>query len=255
MLIDTHAHLTDVRLNKDEVLASMSGDGLDRIITVGYDTESSLGGLTIAKADSRIFCTLGFHPSNTTEASQDGYARFLELSKHEKVVAIGEIGLDYHYEDTDKPTQIREFLNQLDLVSQAELPVVIHLRDAYEDMLRTVKENRHKLKKGGVMHCFSGSLETALEYIRLGFFISFSGSVTFKNAKNAPEVAREIPQNRILIETDCPYLAPEPFRGRQNYPKYVRYVCEKIAEIRGISVEETQELTTRNAYEAFGKLK
>ena len=255
MLIDTHAHLTDERLDAKEILASMEQDGLFRIITVGYDRASSLDGFAIAEADPRVFCTLGVHPSNTDDASVDLYARFLELSRHEKVVAIGEIGLDYHYDDTDKPTQAREFLNQLALAAAADLPVSIHLRDADADMLRILKDNRHKLKAGGVMHCFSGSLETALEYIKMGFYISFSGSITFKNAKYAPDVAKNIPIERILIETDCPYLAPEPFRGRQNYPKYVRYVCEKIAALLHKPTEEIAELTSQNAYAAFKKLR
>jgi len=253
-MIDTHAHLTDTRLDAKEILASMERDGLSRLITVGYDRASSLGGFKIAQSDGRVFCTLGFHPSNTDEAGADEYARFLELSRDPKVVGVGEIGLDYHYPDTDKPTQLRELLNQLDLVKAADLPVVVHMRDADADMFNIIKDNLHKLPKRGVMHCFSGSLESALEYIKLGFYISFSGSVTFKNARVAPVVAQGIPLERILIETDCPYLAPEPFRGRLNYPKYVRYVCEKLAELRGMSAGEMEEITMRNAYALFGKL-
>ncbi|MCL2796533.1 MAG: TatD family hydrolase [Firmicutes bacterium] len=254
-MIDTHAHLTDPRLDAAEILGAMEADGLSRIITVGYDRFASYEGFKIAQSHAHVFCTLGFHPSNTDEANADEYARILELSRNPKVVGIGEIGLDYHYDDTDKPVQLREFLNQLDLVKSADLPVVIHMRDADADMFSIIKDNLHKLPKRGVMHCFSGSLESALEYIKLGFYISFSGAITFKNARVAPSVAQGIPQERILIETDCPYLAPEPFRGRQNYPKYVRYVCERIAVLRGVSAEEMEEITTRNAYAAFDKLR
>ena len=254
MLIDTHAHLTDPRLNADGILADMEQDGLARIITVGYNKESSLGGFAIAQKDKRIFCTLGFHPSNTTEVLLGDYAAFLKLSGNEKVVGIGEIGLDYHYEDTDQQTQKRELLAQLELVHAADLPVVIHLREADEDMFRIVKDNLDKLPRRGVMHCFSGSLESALAYVKMGFYISFSGSITFKNAKKFPEIIKNLPLDRILIETDCPYLAPDPLRGQLNYPKYVKYQAAKIAEFRGITAEEVESITYRNAFNLFTKL-
>ncbi len=254
-LVDTHAHLTDPRLDVREIIASMDADGLDRIITVGYNMETSAGGLAIAKTDPRVFCCLGFHPSNAHEVKDGDYDKLLAFSKDEKVVAIGEIGLDYHYDDTDKPVQRAALLRQLDLVKAADLPAVFHLRDAEGDMNALIAENRGKLPRGGVMHCFSGSLETARFYADLGFYISFSGSVTFKNAKKFSEIVRGLPLDRILIETDCPYLAPEPFRGRLNYPKYVRYQAERIAEILGKTFEEVAALTAKNAYGCFEKLK
>lgn len=254
MLIDTHAHLTDERIDCKQVIADMKADGLDRIITVGYNMESSVGSYDIAQTDDRVFCALGIHPSNTNEVKDGDYDKLLELSKNKKVVAIGEIGLDYHYDDTDKVKQQKEFLAQMDLVKSANLPVAIHLRDAYQDMYNLIKANKDKFSKGGVMHCFSGSKETALQYIDMGFYISFSGTITFKNAKSYPDIIKAIPRDRILIETDCPYLAPTPFRGQLNYPKYVSYQAERIGDILLESPEKIKEITYQNAFRLFDKL-
>lgn len=256
MLIDTHAHLTDERYDDVEknIIGQMAADGLDRIVSVGYNYASSMGSFELSQKHDNIYCALGFHPSNTGEVTADAYDEILKLSNNKKVVAIGEIGLDYHYDDTDKPTQKRELLAQLELVKAANLPVMFHLRDAYEDMLKIVKENMDKMPNGGVMHCFSGSLETAREYVKLGFYISFSGTITFKNAKSYPDIIKSIPRDKILIETDCPYLAPTPFRGQTNYPKYVRYQAERIAEILGLSYEEVEEFTGKNAMTLYPKL-
>jgi TatD DNase family protein len=258
MLIDTHAHLTDPRVDYKTVLAGMETDGLSRIITVGYNLGSSLGGLEIAKtagSGGKVFCALGFHPSNTGEVKSRDYDNFLKLSKDEKVAAIGEIGLDYHYPDTDKACQQKELLAQLELVKNASLPAIFHLREADADFYSLIKNNLSMLPKGAVMHCFSGSRDTAVQYVKLGFYISFSGTVTFSNAAKFPEIIRAVPRDKILIETDCPYLAPEPFRGKTNYPKYVRLTAEFIAKTLSLTFEEAAGLTAKNAFTCFDKLR
>ena len=171
-----------------------------------------------------------------------------------KCAAIGEIGLDYFYPDTDREKQLYWLDRQLEMAGESGLPVCFHVRDAYEDMLRAVKRNISNLKNGAVMHCFSGSLETALTYLDMGFYISFSGSVTFKSAKKFYDIIPALPLDRILVETDCPYLTPHPHRGELNYPRFVRFQAEKIAEIRDMDYAEVERITTENAYRAFPKL-
>ncbi len=257
MLIDTHAHLTDERYGDayESIISQMQADGLDKVVSVGYNYDSSIGSYNLAQKHDNVYCALGFHPSNTGEVTDGVYDEILKLSKNKKVVAIGEIGLDYHYDDTDKVVQKRELLAQLDLVKASNLPVAFHLRDAYEDMLNIVKDNLDKMPNRGVMHCFSGSLETAREYIKLGFYISFSGTITFKNAKSYPDIIKSVPRDKILIETDCPYLAPTPHRGETNYPKYVRYQAQRIADILGLDYQEVEDFTAKNALALFPKLK
>lgn len=264
MLIDTHAHLTDKRYstesdrkyeNAEAIIANMQEDNLEKIICVGYDYKSSCEGLELAKKHRDVYCAVGIHPSETQDMADDVCDKLLILSKHEKVAAIGEIGLDYHYEDTDRVRQNYALIKQLELVKESKLPVIFHLRDAYDDMYRVIKSNREKIVEGAVMHCFSGSKETALQYIDMGFYISFSGSVTFKNAVKFPDIVRSLPLDRILIETDCPYLTPTPFRGQLNYPAYVKYQAERLAELKVIEVEKMIEITRENAYRFFGKMK
>jgi len=255
MFIDTHAHLTDLRLDAKQILADMDKDKLSRIVTVGFDYSTSLGALKIAKSDSRVFSSVGIHPSDAKSFTEKAMDEFLALSKEEKVVAVGEIGLDYHYPDFDKDTQIKVFIRQLELAKAAQLPVIIHMRDADEDTLKILTQHKDKISNGGVMHCYSGSFESSKRYIDLGLHLSFTGALTFRNAKHAPEVVSKAPIDRLVIETDCPYLAPEPFRGKTNYPKYLVLVAEKMAEIRGISVEEIGRVTSNNAFKLFPKMK
>lgn len=180
-----------------------------------------------------LYFAAGFHPSNLQDYQTGDEERLASLLQSPKGVAVGEIGLDYHYEDTDEAAQKRAFCAQLELAEALSLPVIIHSRDAAADTLRILKDNRAKLRAGGVMHCFSGSPETAKEYLKLGLYISFAGPVTFKNARRLDEVAKMVPPERILAETDSPYLAPEPFRGTLNTPKNVVQVYEKLAQLRG----------------------
>ena len=255
MLIDTHAHLTDERYcGAKDIIDSMRADGLEKIITVSYDLDSSIKSLELAKANKDIYCAVGVHPDNAQSLTDDPCEKLLALSRDSKCVAIGEIGLDYFYDSTDKPKQAYWLDRQFELVEQADLPVIFHIRDAYEDMEKVLKQNLNKLKKGAVVHCYSGSLETALKYIDMGFHISFTGSITFKNAKKFPDIIKALPLERIMLETDCPYLAPTPHRGELNYPKFVKYQAERIAEILEMDASEVERITTENAYKFFEKM-
>ena len=237
MLIDTHAHLTDERYGgAKEIIGSMHADGLEKIITVSYNLESAYRCAEIARLNKDVYCTAGIHPSDAQELTSDP-------------------SLDYFYPETDRDKQIYWLEKQLDVVCESGLPVCFHVRDAYEDMDRVLSRNADKLRNGVVMHCFSGSKETAQKYADMGFYISFSGSVTFKNAKKFYDIVPVVPLDRILIETDCPYLTPHPHRGETNYPRFVRFQAEKIAEILGLSFEEAEKITTDNAYRIFTKMK
>lgn len=255
MLTDTHAHLTDERYGvAADIISGMKTDGLDRIITVGFNLESSKECVALAEKNENIYCAVGIHPCDSQQLTSDPCEELLNLSKSVKCVAIGEIGLDYFYPDTDRQKQQYWLDRQFELVKAANLPVCFHVRDAYEDFSAAVKRNSDKMPAGAVLHCFSGSLETAKEFVDLGFYISFSGSVTFKNAKKFYDIVPAVPLDRILIETDSPYLTPHPHRGETNYPRCVRLVAEKIAEIRDMDFEEVARITSQNADRIFTKL-
>lgn len=256
-LIDTHAHLCDeIYSGAKEIIANMQSDGLEKIITVAYDLPSAEFNRELSEKNENIYFAAGVHPNNADEksVSEKDCERLAELSKHAKCVAIGEIGLDYHYDSTNKENQRDALIKQLCVAEAAELPVAFHIRDAYDDAYKIIYENRAKIKKSAVMHCFSGSAETAKQYLDMGFYISFSGSVTFKNAKKFPEIIRGIPLDRILVETDAPYLTPDPHRGETNYPKFVHLTAKKIAEILEKDVSEIARITTENAKRLFFKL-
>lgn len=256
MLIDTHAHLTDERFDgSNEIIKNMAKDNLSKIISVGYDIESSAHSLKLAKDNENIFCAVGVHPSNSYDVESNYLNKLREMAKQPKCVAIGEIGLDYHYDDTNRSAQHKALIEQLQLAHELNLPVILHVRDADKDMLEIVKNNLQLFPKKGVVHCFSGSKETALEYIKMGFYISFTGVITFKNAKKFVEIISSLPKDKVLVETDCPYLSPEPFRGGLNQPSMVKYVASKIAEIWNVSEEEVAEITSHNAYSFFSKMK
>lgn len=255
MLIDTHAHLTDERYGgAREIIDDMTADGLERIITVGYDMESSRECKRIAENNAAIYFDAGVHPSDSQRLAADPADELVALCADPKCVAVGEIGLDYHYDDTDRKTQIYWLERQLEVVDQTGLPVCFHVRDAYEDFETVIRRNLGKLKGGAVLHCYSGSKETAEKFVDLGFYVSFSGSVTFSNAKKFYDIVPVVPRDKILIETDCPYLAPVPYRGKTNYPRYVRKQAEKIAEILDEDYAEIERLTTDNAYRIFPKM-
>ena len=256
MLIDTHAHLTDVKYGgAREIIDNMQADGLERIIAVGFNEFTSAYSVKIAEENAKIFAAVGVHPSDAATAGQGYLGALSDLCDSDKCVAIGEIGLDYHYEDTDKRAQHRVLCEQLELVREKKLPAIFHVRDAYGDFYDIISKRRDCVTAGAVMHCFSGSVEMAKAYLDLGLYISFAGPVTFKNARGLTEVAKFVPADRLLSETDSPYLAPEPLRGTVNTPCNVRLIVRKLAELRGESVEATAETIARNAHTLFYKLK
>ena len=254
-MIDTHVHLNDKRFAETckDIVAAFEKDELEAVINVGYDRESSEKAFKQAREFERVYCALGVHPHDSKDYT-DNDGEWFVLPHGSKVAAIGEIGLDYHYDFSPREKQKEAFIKQLEVADTARLPVIIHLREAAGDMLAILKENKARLKNGFVMHCFSETPEYMKEALRLGAYISFAGPVTFNNARYAVECAKLVPQDRFLIETDCPYLAPAPHRGQTNIPAYVRYVAEKLAEIRGVPFGETERQSTANAKRLFNKI-
>lgn len=257
MLIDTHCHLTDERLapEAEEIIASMSADGLEKLITVGYDRESSFGGLAIARAHDNVYCTVGIHPHEASSATAELYGEFAAAAADAKTVGIGEIGLDYYYDLSPRDVQRRVFAEQIELAYSCRLPVCLHVRDAYEDCRRILEENKSRLAYGVLLHCYSGSAEMVKVFSRYDAYFAFGGAITFKNARHNLEALAAVPYDRLLLETDCPYMTPAPYRGRTNYPRYVALVAGKTAETTGRTAEEIAETTSRNAKTLFGKMK
>lgn len=250
-MIDIHAHYDDDAFDsdRDELLTSLFNDkGVSKIINAGCNIETSLFAIKLAEKYDNIYATVGFHPSDVDKFDEASFEKMKELIKHEKVVAIGEIGLDYHWVSDNKDKQKTVFRKQLELAIENDMPVVIHERDAVADCLEIVLDYNVK----GVFHAFSGSKETAKILIDRGWYISFPGTVTFKNAKHPVENALFLPEDRILTETDSPYLTAHPFRGKRNDSSYMRYTLEKIAEIRGTSFEHIERITEENAKRLFG---
>lgn len=251
-LFDSHCHLDDEKFNEDResLLASLSGLGISACLTCGSDLASSKACADLAQAYSFVYAAAGIHPHQAAEAAPSDLEGVKSLLKQDKVVALGEIGLDFYYDFSPKALQEELLIKQLDLALELGLPVVLHVREAHGRMLDIMRSRKDRLP-GGVLHCFSGSAESAREYEHLGFYISFAGSLTFKNAHNLREAAMAVSPDRLLIETDSPYLAPVPYRGKRNDPSKVREVCALLAEIRGMSVDEMARLTCRNACELF----
>ncbi len=252
MFFDTHAHYDDERFDGDResLLASLPEKGVGRIVNCGSDAASSIRSAEFARKYDHVFAAAGIHPESAGTYTQDDLLTVERLLREEKVVAVGEIGLDYYYEDAADPeTQLKLLRIQLELARDLDLPAAIHDREAHADSLRAVKEFP---TVRGVFHCYSGSVEMAQELVKLGWMFSFGGSVTFKNARKAPEVIAALPEDRIMLETDCPYLAPVPFRGKRNDSTLLPYTCAKLAEIRGVSAEEMEALTWENACRFFG---
>ncbi len=253
MFIDSHAHLDDPRFDQDRenVIESLREDGVDVVINIGADKESSLSTLGLARKYDNIYAVAGVHPHSASELEEDGLDWLREIAKEEKVVAIGEIGLDFYYDNSPRDIQRKWFKAQLQLAKELGLPVVIHTRDAAKETYDILKEAAADGKLKVLMHCYSGSAEMAMDYARLGFYIALGGAVTFKNARVPREVASVIPLENLMIETDCPYMTPEPFRGKRNEPKLVNLVAEKIAEIKAMPVEELAKATADNARRFF----
>lgn len=252
MYFDTHAHYDDrwFREDRESLLAGLPERGVSLVLNCGSDPDSSRRSVEFARQYPYFYAAVGIHPEGAAEYRDSDLAEVEALSRMDKVVAIGEIGLDYHYEDGASPERQKALLRaQLALAVERDLPVVIHDREAHEDCLRAVAEFP---QLRGVFHCFSGSVEMALELTGKGWYLSFGGAITFKNARKAPEVVAAIPAERLLLETDCPYLAPVPHRGKRNDSGYLPLICAKIAEIRGLPEEEVARITRENGMRLFG---
>lgn len=253
MLFDTHSHLDDEKFDadRDELIEKIHTEyGVDLIMAVGSDIDSSRKSIALAEKYDFIYAAVGVHPHEVENMSEDDIETVKELCSHEKVKAIGEIGLDYYYDNSPRDLQKKWFFRQMELANEVNLPVIIHDRDAHGDCMQILREG-HVEKCGGVFHCFSGSSEMAKEAVKMGMYISFAGPITFKNAVKTVQVAEAVPLDRVFVETDCPYLTPVPHRGERNHSGYVRYIAEKLAEIKGVSFEEIAKITKENAIKFF----
>lgn len=249
-IIDTHAHYDDEWFDEDrnELMASLPSKGVFKVITQGCSVQKSKACRDLADKYDFVYFTAGVHPEDIDSIGENWLSELEKLLSHEKAVAVGEIGLDYHYEGFDRNKQIAVFEQQLILANRLNKPVVIHSRDATKDVLDLLKKHRPK----GVMHCFSGSVETAREVLDLGLYISFTGALTFKNAKKAVAACEAIPAERLMLETDSPYMAPHPFRGNRCDSSFIRITAEKMAEIKGLDTDEMVRISNENAATLFG---
>ncbi len=254
LLFDTHAHYDDAKFDcdREQVLSTLKENGVGYVVDVGCSFRSIPKAMELAEQHDFIYFSAGLHPCDTLDAESNGQTETLDyllsVLSHPRCVAIGEIGLDYYWDDVPADIQKKWFRLQLDLARETGYPVIIHDRDAHGDTMEILREYRDAV---GIMHSFSGSPEMARELIKMGWYISFSGVLTFKNAARLPEVAKIVPKERMLIETDCPYLAPHPMRGKRNDSSIMRYTAEKLAEIKGIGVDEVIKITRENAFSVY----
>lgn len=252
MLFDTHVHLNDKKYEEDlvDVINRAQHDGVSKMLVVGYDSRTNRVAIELAEKYDFIYAAVGWHPVDAIYLTDELFAKLEEQAKHPRVVAIGECGLDYHWDTSPHDVQKEVFIRQIKLAQSIKKPLIIHTRESIADTLEILKEQDAKVV-GGVMHCYSGSVETAYEFIKLNFKISLAGPVTFTNGRKPQSVAKDIPLEELLIETDAPYLTPHPHRGKRNEPAYVSLVAKKIAEIKELSYEEVCEQTMKNACELF----
>lgn len=248
-IFDTHAHYDDERFDEDrnELLSSLLSSSVSAVINCGCDLKSSLECLALAEKYEGLYAAIGVHPHEASDTDEETFEKIGELYSHKKAVAVGEIGLDYHYDFSPRERQLQLFESQLIRANDLSLPVIVHDREAHEDTLSLLKKHRPK----GVVHCFSGSKEMAKEIVKLGLYIGLGGAVTFKNAVKPLEVAAYLPLDRILLETDAPYMTPVPFRGKRCDSSHIAYTAEKIAQIKGISPQELIDICHKNARELF----
>lgn len=256
MIFETHAHFEDERYKEDRenLLREIFSAGIERIVNVGSTIETSKTSIALAERYENMFAAIGVHPSDIDCLTEEGYAYLREHASHKKVVAIGEIGLDYYWEK-DEAVRLRQqeaFINQLKIAWDVNLPIIVHSRDAAEPTMQILKQ-MPKRDYPGIIHCYSYSVEHAREYVKMGYFIGVGGVITFKNAKVLKEVVDEIDLDHIVVETDCPYMAPEPHRGERNHSGYLPYIVDKIAQIKGVSAQQVEEVTARNARLVFPK--
>jgi TatD DNase family protein len=254
MLIDTHAHLDSPKFDndRDDVISRARQAEIDTIVNIGFNRETIPSTMALADKYDFIYAAVGWHPTDAIDMKlEEDLAWIEQLCGHPKVVAIGEIGLDYYWDTSPKEIQQTVFREQIRLARRLNKPIVIHNRDAHQDIIQLLKEEKAS-EVGGIMHCFSGSWETAKQCLDLNFHISFGGPVTFKNAKVPKEVLERVPLDRLLLETDAPYLTPHPYRGQRNESAYVRLVAETAAEIKGLTLEDIAKITSDNARRCLG---
>lgn len=244
-IFDTHSHYDDEKFSpdRDELLSSLPNRGVSFAVSCGCDIESSKFNRELAEKYDYIYFAAGFHPENLEGFSLNDIKEIEELAMHKKCVAIGEIGLDYHWMSSTKEKQRDFFKAQIELAKRLDLPVIVHDREAHGDTLEILRE----MKPKGVLHCFSGSKESAKEIVSFGMYIGLNGVATFKNARKSLEVLHEIPLDRLVLETDCPYLAPEPYRGRRNDSSYIQFIAERLSAEIGITAQELLDITAENA--------
>lgn len=252
-MIDSHTHYDDRRFDYDrhELLPSLGGQGIEFVINIGADMKTSKKSVSLAEQYTFVYAAIGVHPHDAKSMHDEDFGTLRHLSEHDKVVAIGEIGLDYHYDHSPRDVQRKRFEQQLELAADIGFPVVIHSREACADTWDMLSGSGLK----GVIHCYSGSREQALRYVKAGFYIGIGGVVTYKSARKLVETVDAIPLERIMLETDCPYLAPEPHRGRRNHSPYLTEIARKVAEIKGVSFEEVEIANRENVLTLFDKIK
>lgn len=252
MLIDTHVHLNAKQYDEDldEVIKRAREAGIEKMVVVGFDRPTIERTMELIDLHEDIYGVIGWHPVDAVDCTDDDLAWIEKLSEHEKIVGIGETGLDYHWDKSPKDVQKEVFRKQIALAKRVNLPIIIHNRESTEDCVKVLKEeNAHEI--GGIMHAFSADTKTADEVIAMNFYVSLGGPVTFKNAQLPKDIAAHVPLERLLVETDAPYLTPHPYRGKRNEPAHVKLVAEKIAELRGMSYEDLAAATTGNAKKLF----
>lgn len=254
-LFDSHCHLTDEKFNEDreELIAKLQSEGVEKIVTAGYSLESSKESIKLAREYTFMYTTIGISPDDIPESKEEIDKEIIELkelyNKDKKIMAVGEIGLDYHWNMENKELQKYAFIKQIELANELDLPIQIHTREAVMDTLEILKNN--KVSNGGIFHCCPLNRELVREGLKLGFYISFAGPITFKNSRNAEEIIKMVPDDKFLVETDSPYLAPEPKRGTRNDPRNVKYIIEKIAKEKEKTFEEIEDISYVNAKRIF----
>ena len=255
MIIDTHAHYDDSRFDEDResLLQNLLCEGVSNVVNVTAEVKGFDSTLELIRRYDFMFGTTGVHPDEVGEMTGDTIERMIQMTSDPKIVAVGEIGLDYHHEDPDKELQKDWFIRQIGVARETGLPLIIHSRDAAKDTMDIMKQ-MHTEEIGGVIHCYSYHADMALEYVKMGFYIGVGGVVTYKNGVKLQEVVEKIPMERIVLETDSPYLTPVPFRGQRNNSANLRYVAAKIAEIKGISIYDVEDITYRNACALYPKM-
>lgn len=253
LLVDSHAHLDGNRFvnDLDETVGRATANGISHILTIGCDLKSSENSIKVAERYENIFSAVGVHPHDATEINADALLQLKQMLAQPKVVALGEIGLDYYRDRSPRDIQRNAFRQQIQLAKEVGKPIIVHDREAHEEVIQILQEE-NAAETGGVLHCFSGDLNMAKQCLELGFYLSFTGTITYPKNEAVREIIKEIPIDRMLVETDCPYLSPQKFRGKRNEPAYVRYTAEKMAEIKGLTIEDVARVTSRNCHDLFG---